>query len=338
MKWFIYITLIFVTLSCKKQPQQYPYYRIYQITQLRNFGENIIEISREYYAPGYGHGFFFTTDNGLVYETYDLGQTWSSFTVSSQGSTLEALYFYQNKFYVFDKTNQIIKKSLDHGASWTNINGPITPNQFKGASIGSGNPIQYWIYTENEIFFSDDEGATWNTILELTDGSKIEDLNMIPGYIGWYRDSNGDLYQTVNDGQSWTLESANINVPLIHSKVSSDKCYAIGSDNKVYLDYRHTGEHVRLVEGDYSNINNQLLDVEDVSGNNVLAVGIGEIISTTFYESETLLEPIYLNQNPDKTSRNFKLVKFSEQTDRRAFVVDDSNILYDIVILDEDQK
>jgi photosystem II stability/assembly factor-like uncharacterized protein len=57
-----------------------------------------------------------------------------------------------------------IRRSLDGGESWARIEGTITNPDGHAATVSAGPPKSVFLTVNNEIFYSRDDGATWQSV------------------------------------------------------------------------------------------------------------------------------------------------------------------------------
>lgn len=191
-----------------------------------------------------GSGFEKSNERG-VFRSTDGGTTWTNtlFVSDSSGvcemvedptnsDIVYACFF--NRVNLLDRSiskgpDSKIYKSTDGGATWNQLtNGlPSTELSRVGVAVSESNPNKLYAvyvgtgYNVEEIYVSNDAGATWNGI-NANSGSNGLDPNALGGF-GWYFGRihvnpfnenhiilpGVDQYESTDGGQSW-----NMNVPI----------------------------------------------------------------------------------------------------------------------------
>ncbi len=122
--------------------------------------------------PLYGVG-----PNGSTFTSYDNGHSWriSPAPTSENLNDIDAFFFNSVVTLVIAGDNGTLLRSTDDGASWQNI-APFTTGHLH--SIAFDNYTQrLWVGSnQNELFFSDDGGVTWQLFNAETTGLDFIDL------------------------------------------------------------------------------------------------------------------------------------------------------------------
>jgi photosystem II stability/assembly factor-like uncharacterized protein len=153
------------------------------------------------------------TDDSRTYYTLNGGQTWtlnSASVLPSNPFMLEVITFVPTTSTIFafgsdPLTNRFLKKSIDNGASWTNIiidssnpTGPLYDIFFLDANNG-------WICgASNVIYKTSDGGNTWNNLPNNGGGQYYENIDFVSANVGYLTSGNG-IYKTINGGTNWSL-------------------------------------------------------------------------------------------------------------------------------------
>jgi len=118
-----------------------------------------------------------------------------------------------------------VYKSLDNGASWSNINGTIAYPKFLSLAICAGSPNVLYAGTDQNggsssgVYKTTDGGATWTLLVSgITDNLAIQSITVHPtnpniAYIAVFDGVNAatnGVYKTTNGGTNWTAASTGI--------------------------------------------------------------------------------------------------------------------------------
>ncbi len=153
---------------------------------------------------------FFTTESQELYRSYDDLHTYHELENVFQGAGQLRLEVNGGQLFVYD--DNYVWASDDYGESWISMTVPYSGN-ILSMDHRYGNYVfgcQSYDYYEQEIYYTEDQGATWKNIgeelpesvfagfeaVEITDGRV---LAAVRDYGLWYRD---DLLVGLNSGNS----------------------------------------------------------------------------------------------------------------------------------------
>lgn len=156
-----------------------------------DYGEtwNSIQTGIQYYADSIQLN---TDGNVIIISTYmtkymsrDQGQTFQEFTGLPNGGSIavngagDRLLYHSWDGYVYSKT------SIDGGLTWTDSIVPTNGDSWYGPSVmsSSGKYATYMVRLVNQtnrMWFSNDNGSTFNTGYQVPTGSYVYNLNMAP--------------------------------------------------------------------------------------------------------------------------------------------------------------
>lgn len=174
--------------------------------------------------------YFAATSKGLTVSN-DFGQNWTFDNVSLNGTNSKIIYK-ENKF-IYDRAfnTQGGMLSLDSGITWNQM-----------TSAGAYHPIKYDISigkiyvwcTYGFLFYSDNNGMTWNTINPTPSTNNINDFAVDNGRIYVSKSSFGtgvgNIYYSDNNGLNWQT------LPTTGISGSSLEAYQIlPNNNQIYL-------------------------------------------------------------------------------------------------------
>jgi hypothetical protein len=127
------------------------------------------------------------TDDGLVHLTQDGGKTWKNVTPPilrswDKISQIDAGHFDKNTAYIsvnsfrLDDQTPYIYKTKDGGKSWTLITQGISKDPVNVVREDHVQPGLLFAGTENEVFFSADDGDNWHSLRLNMPATSIRDL------------------------------------------------------------------------------------------------------------------------------------------------------------------
>jgi photosystem II stability/assembly factor-like uncharacterized protein len=127
------------------------------------------------------------TDDGLIHITKDGGKSWSNVTPPSlrswdKISQIDASHFDKNTAYIsvnafrLDDLNPYIYKTKDSGKTWTLITKGLPKDPVNVVREDPKQPGLLFAGTENEVFFSADDGDNWQSLRLNMPATSIRDL------------------------------------------------------------------------------------------------------------------------------------------------------------------
>lgn len=220
-----------------------------------------------------GNNIFAGSDNGSVYFSSDLGNSWVAINSGLPGSSVFSLLISGSKIFAGTDGNGIYVSS-NNGSNWTSVNSGIPTNIsiYNFASNGS----EIFAGTETGIYKSSNSGISWapsntgipagvfahsivlngSTIFAVTDTVVYKSINNGSSWNSvngvWPPSTNlryaancggnifvdtefGDVYKTSDNGDSWTVSNNGItSIELYHFIVSNNYIF-IGSIDGVFL-------------------------------------------------------------------------------------------------------
>ena len=148
------------------------------------------------------------SDDGLVHVSRDNGKTWQNVTpkdmaIYTRVSLIEASHFNPGTAYVAANRFQLndnkpyLWKTSDFGKNWTRIDAGIDPTEFTRA-IREDNekPGQLYVGTERGVWFSHDEGNSWQRL----------QLNLPPVPVHDLAIRDGDLIAATHGRSFWVID------------------------------------------------------------------------------------------------------------------------------------
>ncbi|MGJ8683258.1 MAG: YCF48-related protein [Nonlabens sp.] len=141
---------------------------------------------------------------GLIFNTIDGGTTWNLATTNTIKQLQDVVYI--NNQYMVVGNDGTLLTSADLGVTW---NGQIIDNKDLFSIAASSNTI--YIGSENEVFQSFNNGATWSTHLEDVTMSSLDDAAFSDSNTGLMvgKGQNGSgvfrdvMYRTDDGGVNW---------------------------------------------------------------------------------------------------------------------------------------
>lgn len=181
-----------------------------------------------------------------VLGTSDGGTTWKVLTSISYGKRMA---FKNNYGYIITSTGAIYKSTY-MGVGWNKLNTSFNDN-LMGISIISKDTVL--VTGTQKLYSTFDGGLHWNT--SNTTGSNISSSWFTSANVGHIGCTNGNVFKTVNGGQSWTLKSS------INSTSSNiNKIYFVDA-NIGFISRGYMDEILKTTDaGETWKVNNDLTD------------------------------------------------------------------------------
>ncbi len=149
------------------------------------------------FAGGYyGEGFFRSTDNGVTWDTSDVGLPNRHFSAGIEDNfpTILGLYFDGGK--LFAAASEGIFLSIDSGASWTQLtSGAVQTIVRSGANLLAG--------TGQGVSYSSDSGITWKESSDGIQNTNVTAMTSIGTHFFAATNGNG-LWSSSDSGATWS--------------------------------------------------------------------------------------------------------------------------------------
>jgi photosystem II stability/assembly factor-like uncharacterized protein len=168
----------------------------------------------------------------IMFQTGDGGYNWSLIAVTSESTTLNTVVLPGTDLIYIGATgtgvSKTFVKSIDNGMNWSqpDFTSNIYSLCFTSETVGFAG-------SDNGIFMTDDAGDSWTSVL--TSGSTVNSI-MIKNNFGFAVCENGSIYNTVDNGYTWTIMTSPVQGSEILydvSVVSNYSAYASGSNGTV---------------------------------------------------------------------------------------------------------
>jgi photosystem II stability/assembly factor-like uncharacterized protein len=207
----------------------YPELNNLRVNCLLKYGNNL-------YAGTDGDGLFLSTDDGSIWSPLNNGIAEKAFVKT-----------FENKDnYLFAATiNGGIYYTTNNGTDWTQSNNGMHSRNSQTILNVDGN---LFAGAGNCIFFSYDNGATWN--LKMTCNSLVTSLARIGVYI--FAGTNGDgMYRSSDYGETWSLINTGITGSkiYIYSLTTKDSLLFAGSISKIYKSSNNGDSWLTITNG-----------------------------------------------------------------------------------------
>jgi len=146
------------------------------------------------------------------------------------------------------------------------------PSFREGKKIAFVNSSKGFLLNEKEVFVTNDLGAKWTKVLDISNGANIYFNNNI----GFLYGKNGSFYKTSDAGDNWLSDDFFEGKDLVKMKIFDDKVYVAATDS-IYISNLEFNQKQRLKLPDYS-----IADIDFVSENFwILGTLNGKIYKTT---------------------------------------------------------
>jgi photosystem II stability/assembly factor-like uncharacterized protein len=156
------------------------------------------------YSIAASDGDVFAVDENRIFVSHDSGMTWSTcFTSQNQGF----LALYPTPDGLFATTGNGIYESDDDGDTWSSANTGIAANDAYMLTIAQGPSAIYCGSSDGAVYFSSDNGGTWNNITPPHSTENIEAIACAAGNI--VVGGTQGLFVSSDNGMTWRVESLN---------------------------------------------------------------------------------------------------------------------------------
>lgn len=149
-------------------------------------------------------GFAIGSDqNGnYVLKTNNAGQTWTSTNLStSSNNSINSIYF-KNESVGFIVGNQLFKKTIDGGQTWSNVTSIPTDENFQDIKFQEQSNIGYVTFNTNQYLKTTNGGMTWSLLETNFTEENFKQIQIINGKL--YLKSNSKIIN-ISDGRTTIL-------------------------------------------------------------------------------------------------------------------------------------
>jgi len=145
------------------------------------------------------NGFIITTNN-YYFETNDYGRSWQNIKT---GNYYIKDMFFRNELsgYAITRSDYKILTTNDGGKNWKEQNTLLNSNPFTICFTDS----LHGYYGYYGIYKTDDAGKSWKEVLK-TSSQSIDHIYFVNKNRGYGLTSNGEIYKTMDGGETWNLD------------------------------------------------------------------------------------------------------------------------------------
>ena len=242
-----------------------------------------------------------STGEAGIWKTIDAGATWTRINTSGMFSNNMSfpmlIYFFDeyNGFVQGDPVNGEFEMyyTTDAGATWITIDNADIDDPLQGEYAEFDNLVaagdSVWFLTnKSRIFRSVDRGHTWQAFQAPFDFDHPDNTGKLTfenDTNGWLLKRYGELYQTTDGGETWTLMVPN-NLGNYSTDIACipgvDKLVASESDTdktdygtKISYDGGHNWTKMDLYKFSYMTDYDYLSNIANVGGNNIPHTALG---------------------------------------------------------------
>lgn len=142
-------------------------------------------------------------DAGTVLRTTNAGGSWLP-VVSNTTSMLKSISRSGNTMYASGE-NETVIKSVNGGASWTNLNTPVAGFGYIFETVQFIHPDTGFVFTDQtDLITTTDGGSQWNFYSVNSIGS-ITHGYFLDGNNGWVCTNANEIFATTDGGMNWNL-------------------------------------------------------------------------------------------------------------------------------------
>lgn len=147
-----------------------------------------------------------TSTHGVIRST-DNGDNWESLDIGNASKDVRDIAIRENAIYISSWGGGVLK-STDDGESWTNISATLPSNVIHSIAFDSQNRIWAGAYDGLGVFYSDNDGSTWNAVdipykfIWSIDVSQNDEIFV--GTFGGPDDDGLGLYVSADFGGNWS--------------------------------------------------------------------------------------------------------------------------------------
>jgi len=227
----------------------------------------------------YSIGYTPTTTTTTTTTTTSTTTTTLSWVAQNSGTTnnlASVCFANEDTGWIVGGVGGFLSKSIDGGESWApQALGGFFPGSF--FAVCCININNAWAAGDmSNIFATNDGGATaWQKIVIAGDGKDLKGISFV-GTVGWAVGRQGTIYQSVDSGQTWKLQTSGVLVDLLAvSAVDATHAWAVGPQ----------GTMIRTIDGTNwtacSATPNDVLSVHFINTLTGWAVGVEGLIFFT---------------------------------------------------------
>ncbi|MBI2271828.1 MAG: T9SS type A sorting domain-containing protein [Bacteroidetes bacterium] len=235
------------------------------------------------YAASYKNGIFLSTDSGTTWSSTSTGLT------GIQVNCIEAL-----GGYLFAGTyDKGMFRSTDNGLTWTIDTSGIGSKNIRALAV-NGNNIFAGTFMDG-IYMSSDYGATWTPKNTGLSGTGLWNTSLIARSGILYSAAGDRLFQSANNGTSWTPLSAALGKSITCLAINGSKFY-IGTQSGLF--YSNNGGVTCTLMSNLG-LSNKLMSTLAVNGNDLL---VGTQLGGVYYSNNNGINWSPVNSGlPSKT-------------------------------------
>jgi len=148
----------------------------------------------DFINPNIGYFQEFGINPQKIFKTTDGGNSWVA-TNYPEGTSVQALKFYNENIGLVISQSRIVYRTLDGGVTWESITSPHS-GWGEDIEFAPDDPSRVWMADQSSLFFSSDTGKTWEGQLFYC---KPSDIVFVDSWNGWLVGFNG-VYHTNSGG------------------------------------------------------------------------------------------------------------------------------------------
>lgn len=147
--------------------------------------------------------------SSYLLKTADGGAHWEKIDFGGGRERVTRVFFAKNGFAMAIGETGVLFALQDDAKTWKRITSPTRyllldgsfTDEFHGTIVGAG----------GSVLFTEDAGATWTQAI-LSNGAKtrLNKVFFINRKLGWTTGGEGKIYQTINGGKTWRLQTSGV--------------------------------------------------------------------------------------------------------------------------------
>ncbi len=141
---------------------------------------------------------------GTVFHTTDFGQSWTEQSDIQYGNLLHLAYVEGSNGQQAVAVGSYINATQDGGQTWASWIPATNAGAYQGVAAPSAQAI-YVTTNQGKLFKSQDGGISFAAMTTLPFEVEWTDIEFLNDSLGWLASRDGDLLQTTDGGQSWTV-------------------------------------------------------------------------------------------------------------------------------------